>query len=88
MIWQDIVVSIGSVAFSVALIPAMRSREKPPVFTSWFTTLILGGFVTVHVSYELWFGATFQTLLALQWFYVGWQRAKINKERKERFWAL
>ncbi|MEE9312195.1 MAG: hypothetical protein V3V10_07245 [Planctomycetota bacterium] len=76
MSWQDIVVSAGSLGFSIVLIPAMRSKDKPPAFTSFMFALILIGFVCVHASYQLWFGATCQAVLIIQWAIVGVQKLR------------
>ena len=45
MSWQDIVLAAGAWVFVIALIPAIRAEEKPPVSTS----LMTGGVLTVYV---------------------------------------
>ena len=65
--WQDIVLMICSVSFAVALIPALKSKEKPALRTSIMTCLCLciAGFVdcTLH----LWLTAFFTGITALMW---------------------
>lgn len=74
MIWQDIVFTVGSFIFSVALIPAIRAKEKPPLKTSLSTFLVLLAFVACYISLGFWVSAIFGSLTALCWFILFMQR--------------
>ena len=52
--WQDIVLMAGGFGFSLALIPAVRHKEKPPVSTSLTTFLILVTFSIAYATLGLW----------------------------------
>lgn len=60
MIWQDVLLMLGGFGFSLALIPAVKAREKPPVATSLTTGGILATFCIAYATLGLWlaFGAT------------------------------
>ena len=54
MIWQDIVLMIGGFGFSLALIPAVRSKDKPPRSSCLMTGSILGIFAITYATLGLW----------------------------------
>ena len=90
MIWQNIVISGGSIGFLLVNILVMRSRDKPPATMSFMTAAILVGFVAVHASYGVWYGATCQAATAIQWAIIGWQKTRQNKAQNKRNkpWAI
>lgn len=55
MIWQDILLGSGSVGFCVALIPCLKSKDKPDWRTSLMTGLILLSFSVAYGTLRLWF---------------------------------
>lgn len=51
MIWQDVVFSLGSIFFCVALIPTLRDRHaRVPLFTSLTTAFWLVAFAAAQVT--------------------------------------
>jgi hypothetical protein len=55
--WQDYVFTFGALVFSIALIPALRSNEKPPIITSLPTATLLVAFAATYLTLHLWFSA-------------------------------
>lgn len=76
MQWQDVVLSVGAVMFGVLLLPAIRAKDKPPVLTSAGTGLVLCTWVVVFASLELWFSATCQAVVAIEWGVIAWQKIR------------
>ena len=67
MIWQDIVFTLGGFAFGIALLPALRAAEKPPLLTSTLTAGILYLYSATMVSLDLRAGAVATVVTALMW---------------------
>jgi len=67
MIWQDPVLMLCSAAFAVALIPALRAKEKPALRTSILTCVLLCICGFVDCTLGLWLTAFFTGLTALAW---------------------
>lgn len=55
--WQDLVLTIGSLIFVIALIPSVKGRDKPTFWTSALTGSVLVTFVIVYATLDLWFAA-------------------------------
>jgi hypothetical protein len=71
--WQDILLSVGTLILGIALIPAAFHKEKPPLATSIPTGLVLYSFGLAYVTLGLWyafgsvlFNATLWAILAVQ----------------------
>lgn len=76
MSWQDVIFTLGSIGFSVALLPSVLGAEKPDVRTSAMTGSILAAFVVPYVSLSLWFSAASTAVLASLWMLLVAQRIK------------
>ena len=74
MIWQDVLLMLGGFGFSIALLPAIKSKEKPPRSTCLITAVILESFCIAYSTLGLWlaFGAT--ALACTMWFILLFQR--------------
>jgi hypothetical protein len=77
MIWQDIILGLGSIVFCLALIPTIFSKNKPSLWTSVPTCMTLFAFVIVYYSLDLYFAvattfasATLWDIIALQTIYL------------------
>lgn len=70
MSWQDIVFGVGSILFILALIPTIRSGEKPAPTTSAATATILFFFGIAYMSLDLWFAAATSYLTSLTWAFI------------------
>jgi len=78
--WQDWIFTIGSLIFVLALIPAIKAKEKPPVKTSLSTGLVLLAFVCCYISLELWLSVISGSLTATCWFILFIQKIKGEKK--------
>lgn len=65
--WQDYVLTAGSVVFIVALLPAVFSDAKPPKTTSLMTAAVLYVFALTDVSLHLYLTAAITFLTAATW---------------------
>jgi len=82
MPWQDIVFSVGSLIFVFALIPTLRSKEKPAFTTSFITALVLSIFALTYITLSLWGSAFFQGCTAACWFLLAFQKHMQGKRKK------
>jgi hypothetical protein len=78
MIWQDPVLMTCSAFFAVALIPALRAKEKPAIRTSIMTCILLCICGFVDCTLGLWLTAFFTALTALVWGALA-EQARRNK---------
>ena len=89
MTWQDWILSIGGLLFWIALIPTIRGREKPPIFTSALTAAVLTVFLVPYVSLHLWLTSISGTLSAACWWILMAQvmlrNRQINKDIRDIF---
>ena len=74
LLWQDVVLTAGQIFFVFALIPMLRSAQKPPLITAVAHGLILASFGVVFASLSLWFSTVAVLLASLMWLYLSWQR--------------
>lgn len=79
MIWQDWVFGIGTVIFSVALLPSVFGGEKPSLSTSLPTGAILMLFAVTQASLSLWFTAIMSVIAGSLWLVLAFQRYKIKR---------
>jgi hypothetical protein len=73
MHWQEIVLAAGQVAFILALIPSLVSRDKPEIWTSIITGVVALSisvtYFTLHLglaSISAFFNFVFWLVLAVQ----------------------
>jgi ABC-type cobalamin transport system permease subunit len=69
--WQDIIFSIGSIIFTIALIPAILERKYPPISTCILTGVMIGVYAATDLTLELWFSAITSAISALLWIWMG-----------------
>lgn len=74
MIWQDAVLTAGSLVFLAALLPMLRSAEKPPLTTSGTTGIVLLVFAYTYATLGALFGAATTASAAAVWLALAWQR--------------
>lgn len=65
--WQDYVLTAGSLAFIAALLPAVFSDAKPPRATSVLTAAVLYVFALTDVTLHLYLTAGITALTAATW---------------------
>lgn len=65
--WQDYVLTAGSVVFILALLPAVFSDAKPPKATCLTTAAVLYVFALTDVTLHLYLTAAITALTAWTW---------------------
>jgi len=66
--WQDYVLPVGAFMFSIALIPTLRSKtQKPALWTSIGTVLVLIVFAVTFATLDLWVSAIAEAIGVLFW---------------------
>ena len=79
MAWQDIILSVGSWIFAVALIPSVVSKDKPALSSSLMTGSVLGVYAVTYVSLSLWVAAASTVLVAGMWFTLAVQKYRADR---------
>src|SRR3954465_1588288 len=67
MSWQDWVIGVGQFLFALALVPAIRASEKPPLSTCALTAALLMAFCAAYASLGLWLAASSVALFSGMW---------------------
>lgn len=80
MNWQDYVLSAGSLVFAVALIPSITSKNKPSIFTSSITVVVLLVFALVYLSLSLLFAAATVFVTSILWAVLAVQKYLQDKQ--------
>lgn len=93
MIWQDFVISIGSICFSIALLPMLkRGADRPPVFSSSLTSFWLYVYFAAFATLGLWYAAITGAINATLWAtiaFLKWNekaRPKRNAKKLVKEW--
>ena len=74
--WQDIVLGVGQLLFLVALIPSLRSEDKPALGTSVMTGALLTVFAVVYLTLGLLFSTISSLIIALGWWTLAFQKLR------------
>jgi hypothetical protein len=80
MLWQDWVFSVGTWVFAIALVPTIRGKEKPPLWTSIPTAIFLTLFAFTYFSLTLWLSAFSSLLTATTWYILAIQKLGQTKK--------
>ena len=78
MIWQDIVLMVGSFIFSIALIPTVRGKDKPALSTSLLTSGVLSVFVICFFTLGLYLAAISGILTTIMWVILALQAMRLR----------
>jgi predicted membrane protein len=76
MIVVDVLFAVGGFMFAAALIPSVRSTDKPALWTSLMTGFWLTVFVCCYISLGLWLAAVSTALSALMWWTLAVQKRR------------
>jgi len=79
MHWQDLVFSIGSWIFIIALIPTIRGKQKPEFSTSLVTAIILFIFAITYLTLGLLISAISTVGTSTGWFILAYQKYRQKK---------
>jgi Ni,Fe-hydrogenase I cytochrome b subunit len=72
--WQDKVFAICQLAFFPAMVPALRSIDKPPLSTSAMNAVIVMIIAMTQATLGLWLAVSTSTIIALTWATLGLQK--------------
>lgn len=82
--WQDILLGGANWILLVSLLPSIVSKEeKPALASSIITGVCLLAIAFSYYSLGLLQAAIPASLVGIQWFILGYQRARINRARGE-----
>ncbi|MDO8623750.1 MAG: hypothetical protein Q7R54_00100 [bacterium] len=82
MAWQDIILSVGSWIFTIALIPSVLSKDKPALSSSLMTGSVLGVYAVTYVTLSLWAAAASTVLVAAMWYTLAIQKVRLDRAAK------
>ena len=80
MTWQDIVFSVGSWIFIIALLPSLFGKDKPPLSTSVLTGSVLLVYALTYLSLDFWLSVASTGILAIAWLALGVQKFLANRK--------
>lgn len=78
---QDYIFAVGGIVFLVSLIPSIRDKQKPALSTSLLTGGVLILFALTYASLRFWFAAITQSVTAVLWLVLAYQRLSQNKDK-------
>ncbi len=79
MRWQDIVISIAQLCFIFAMIPSIKSNDKPALATSVMNVLLVCTISFCLLTLHLWFSALTAITIAITWAILAVQKMNLNK---------
>lgn len=83
IVWQDIILTAGSVIFLIALFPSLLNKKaKPAILTSLLTGLVLLVYAVVYASLSLWFSVITTVATAALWFTLATQKYKQDNKKR------
>jgi hypothetical protein len=85
MFVNDLVFTLGSMAFLIALIPSITTEHKPDKATSLMTSSVLYLFTLNYLSMELYFSAIVGFATASAWLILYFQVRKADKKIESNF---
>jgi membrane glycosyltransferase len=81
--WQDYVLSVGALVFSLALLPSVFSHHKPALWTSLLTATVLIIYIFVYASLSLWYTTCMVALNGFMWLILAAQKALQQSSAKK-----
>ncbi len=81
MLWQDIILTGGSIVFIFALLPTIFSDDKPPLASSIPTGAVLFVFAVVYFSLHLWTTGITNLIISSLWFIIAFQKFLSDKKK-------
>jgi len=74
--WQDIAFAVGNIIFFISLLPTVFAAEKPSVWTSIPTSIVLFVFAYAFFTLSLWYGAVTSTATGTLWLILAIQKLR------------
>lgn len=84
MRWQDIVISVAQVCFIFAMLPSIRSNDKPAVATSVMNVILVSTISFSLLTLHLWFSAATAVGIAVTWAILAIQKISAGTKAKSK----
>lgn len=84
MLWQDIVLTLGSAFFTIALFPSVFGKDKPPLATSLPTGIIFMISAFTLFSLHLWATGIANSVAGALWLVLALQKLPSKKRKTTR----
>lgn len=81
MQWQDLVITIGQIIFSIALIPMVISKDKPALVSSLVTGTVLIIYALTYITIQFWFGSLMTTITGAIWLLLAYQKYMMDRKK-------
>lgn len=81
MNWQDLVLTIGQIVLTIALLPSVFSKDKPALKSSLIYGTVLIGFTLTYLSLSLYLTAASTGLISILWFVLAIQKYLASKKK-------
>ena len=72
--WQDWIFSAGQIVFFLALLPSVLSQDKPHLYSSLLTGIILSIFTITFWTLELTWSSVTSGVVAATWLTLAYQK--------------
>jgi hypothetical protein len=83
MCWQDLVLTIASLAFLVALVPTVLSGDPKPALTTGVLNAVVSAVIaTVYLTLQLWFAAGTTGMNAFLWLVIALQTFSLEARQR------
>lgn len=82
MQWQDLLLTLGQIIFTISLLPSILSKNKPAFITSMLTTVLLIIFALIYISLSLYLASMAISLTAVAWAILAYQKYQIERKIK------
>uniref|UniRef100_A0A6M3KXT7 Uncharacterized protein n=1 Tax=viral metagenome TaxID=1070528 RepID=A0A6M3KXT7_9ZZZZ len=67
MIWQDVVIMVSCFGFAIALIPSIKSNQKPTKSSCLLTIILLSAIAICFATLKLWLSFTAEISSIIAW---------------------
>lgn len=82
--WQDLLIMSVQWVFAVALLAVILNKtQKPPLWSSIFTSIGLFAIAFALGTLELWLATISATVNAIEWGIIAYQRYHLNKRETQ-----
>jgi len=82
MSWQDMVLMVGNIIFVISLFPSILTKNKPSIWTSILSAVVLYIFVITYISLSLWGSAIATLIVSILWTILAIQKYFLDKKSK------
>lgn len=80
--WQDTVIAICQFLFVGSMIPTIRGDDKPALFTSLSSAIIVSVITFSLITLEMWLTAISAAMIMVAWSILAFQKYRIDRAEK------